>query len=156
MEARAVKKLIGLIVAVVFAMGATGSAVAQEKKAEEKKAETKAETKTEKKAEKKPAAKNASGTVKSASADSIVVAGKSKGKDEEWTFGIDPKTTIKKAGKSITAADIKPGDSAQVKYTEDAGKAVAQSVTVKSPAASAKKADEKKADKMDAKPAEKK
>ena len=153
------KKLIGLFVAAVVAMGATGMAVAQEKKAEEKKSEMKSDTKMDKKAEKaekKPATKSASGTVKSASADSIVVAGKAKGKDEEWTFAVDPKTTIKKAGKSITAADIKPGDSAQVRYTEDAGKAVAQSITVKGPAASAKKADEKKTDKMDAKPAEKK
>lgn len=150
------KKLIGLFVAVMFAMGATGSAVAQEKKTEEKKSEMKSDAKMDKKAEKKPATKNASGTVKSASADSIVVAGKAKGKDEEWTFGVDAKTAIKKGNKSITAADIKPGDSAQVKYTEDGGKAMAQSVTVKSPAASAKKGDDKKMDKMDAKPAEKK
>jgi hypothetical protein len=151
-EARAVRKLIALSVALVFAMGAAGSAVAQEKKAEEKKSDTK----MEKKAEKKPAVKTASGTVKSASADSIVVAGKAKGKEDEWTFGVDAKTSIKKGGKSVTAADLKPGDSVQVKYTEADGKTVAQSVTAKAPAATAKKADDKKSDKMEAKPAEKK
>ena len=146
------KRLIALCVALVFAMGAAGTAVAQEKKAEEKKSDMK----MEKKAEKKPAAKTANGTVKSASADSLVVAGKAKGKEEEWTFGVDAKTAIKKGGKSITAADIKPGDSVQVKYTEDGGKATAQSVMVKGAATTAKKAEDKKMDKMDAKPAEKK
>jgi hypothetical protein len=146
-----VKNLIALCVAVVFAMGAAGLAVAQEKKAEEKKTDAK----MEKKADKKPAAKTASGTVKSASADSLVVAGKTKGKDEEWTFGVDAKTSIKKGGKSVTAADVKAGDSVQVKYTEDGGKAMAQSVTVRT-AAAAKKTDDKKMDKTEAKPAEKK
>ena len=115
----------------------------------------KSDAKMEKKAEKKPAAKSASGTVKSASADSLVVGGKMKGKDEEWTFGVDSKTTIKKGGKAITAADVKAGDSVQVKYTEDAGKMMAQSVMVK--AAPAKKAEKMdKTDKMESKPAEKK
>ena len=150
------KKLIATCVAVLFAIGTAGLAVAQEKKADEKKSETmKSEPKMEKKAEKKPAAKSASGTVKSASPDSLVVGGKMKGKDEEWTFGVDSKTSIKKGGKAIMAADIKPGDSVQVKYTEDAGKMMASSVMVKSaPAKKAEKMD--KGDKMDAKPAEKK
>ena len=80
MEARAVKKLIATCVAVVFALGTAGLAVAQEKKAEEKKSEMKSDAKpAEKKADKKPAAKTANGTVKSAAADNLVVAGKSKG-----------------------------------------------------------------------------
>ena len=150
------KKLIATCVALLFAVGAVGTAVAQEKKAEEKKSEMKSE-KMDKKAEKKPATKSAKGTVKSASADSLVVAGKAKGKDEEWTFGVDPKTSIKKGGKSITAADVKAGDSVDVKYTDDAGKMTAQSVSVKG-AAAAKKMDDKKMDdkKMESKPAEKK
>ena len=145
------KKLIALPLAVVFALGTAGFAVAQEKKAEEKKSEMKSDAKPmEKKAEKKPMAKTANGTVKSASADSVVVAGKDKGKDAEWTFAVDPKTTIKKGGKAITAADIKTGDAVQVKYTEADGKAMAQSVMVKAPAAAAKKMDDKK---MESKPA---
>jgi hypothetical protein len=149
-----VKRLIALCVAFVFAMGAAGLAVAQDsKKADDKKSDTK----MEKKAEKKPAVKTANGIVKSAAADSLVVAGKAKGKEEEWTFGVDAKTSIKKAGKAITAADIKPGDSVTVKYTEDGGKATAQSVVVKA-APAPKKADDKKMDKMEKmeKPAEKK
>ena len=145
------KKLIATCVAVLFAMGAAGLAVAQDKKADEKKPEMKSDAKMEKK-EKKAAAKSASGTVKSATGDSLVVGGKMKGKDEEWTFGVDSKTTIKKGGKAITAADVKAGDSVQVKYTEADGKATAQSVMVKS--APAKKAE--KMDKMESKPAEKK
>ena len=108
------KKLIAMCVALVFAMGTAGLAVAQEKKAEEKKSEMKSDAKMDKK-EKKAATKSASGTVKSASADSLVVGGKMKGKDEEWTFGVDSKTTIKKGGKAIMAADVKAGDSVQVK-----------------------------------------
>ena len=146
------KKLIALPLAVVFALGTAGFALAQEKKAEEKKSDTmksdtmKSDAKMEKKAEKKAASKTANGTIKSASADSVVVAGKDKGKEAEWTFAVDPKTSIKKGGKAITAADIKTGDSVQVKYTETDGKAMAQSVTVKAPAASAKKMDDKKTD----------
>jgi hypothetical protein len=142
-----VKNLIALCVAVVFAVATAGLAVAQDKKPE-----TKSDTKMSKKAEKKPAAKTASGMVKSTSADTLVVAGKAKGKDEEWTFGVDSKTSIKKGGKAITAADIKTGDAVQVKYTEDGGKAMAQSVMVKGAATAKKPADKK----MEAKPAEKK
>jgi ribosomal protein S1 len=76
-------------------------------------------------------AKNVSGTVKSSSAEALVVAGRDKGKDAEWTFALEPATNIRKGSKSITGGDIKPGDSVQVRYTEQAGKAVAQSVTVK-------------------------
>jgi hypothetical protein len=142
-----VKKLIAMSVALLFAMGTAGMAVAQDKK-EEKKADTKTEMKSDAKPTKKPAAKTASGTVKSASADSLVVGGKMKGKDEEWTFGVDSKTTVKKGGKAITAADIKTGDSVSVRYTEDAGKMMAQSVTVRpAPAKKAEKMD--KMDKMD-------
>jgi len=151
---RAVKKLIATCVAVVFAVGTAGMALAQEKKPEEKKSEMKSDTKMEKK-EKKPAAKTAKGAVKSATSDTLVVGGKMKGKDEEWTFGVDAKTAIKKGGKASTAADVKAGDSVQVRYTEDAGKMMAQSVMVK--AATAKKAEKMdKMDKMEPKPAEKK
>ena len=152
------KKLIAMCVALLFAMGTAGLAVAQEKKAEEKKSDMKSDMKSDTKMdkkEKKAATKSASGTVKSASADSLVVGGKMKGKDEEWTFGVDAKTAIKKGGKAITAADVKVGDSVQVRYTEDAGKMMAQSVMVK--AATAKKAEKMdKMDKMEPKPAEKK
>ena len=144
------KKLIALSVAAVFVLGAAGLAGAQDKKADDKKME-----KSDMKA-KKPMTKTANGTVKSASGDSIVVTGKVKGKDEEWTFGVDSKTSIKKGGKAVMAGDVKAGDSVQVKYMEHDGKAMAQSVMVKGAAASAKKMDDKKMDKMETKPADKK
>ena len=146
------KTLVSLFVAVAFAAGFAGATAAQtttttpapaEKKAADKPAEKPA------KSEKKMASKNASGTVKSASADSVVVAGKDKGKDAEWTFAVDPKTKVKKGGKDATAADLKAGDSVSVRYMDHDGKMVAQSVTVKGGGSTAAKKDE-------AKPAEKK
>lgn len=126
------KKLLVLAVALAFAFGTTGLAAAQMSSTPSAPpAEKKADDKMEKKPAKKMATKNASGTVKSAAADSIVVAGKEKGKEAEWTFGVDSKTAIKKGGKAITAADVKPGDSVSVKYHEMDGKAMASAVNVK-------------------------
>ncbi len=85
----------------------------------------------EKPTAKKMRVKDAMGTVKSASADSITVEGKEKGKETEWTFSVDPKTVIRKAGKAIIAADLKAGDPVHVRYAEEDGKAVARSVTVR-------------------------
>jgi hypothetical protein len=85
----------------------------------------------DKRGEKKMAAKSAAGTVKSAAADSLVVAGKAKGKEAEWTFAVDSKTKIKKGGKNVTAADVQAGDSVSVRYMDHDGKMVAQSVNVR-------------------------
>ncbi len=120
------KNLLALAVAVVFAAGAAGFTVAQTS------TPAPAEKKADKPAEKKMPAKSASGTVKSASADGVVVAGKEKKKDVEWTFAVDAKTAIKKSGKSITAGDLKPGDSVHVRYVDTDGKAMAHSITVRS------------------------
>lgn len=127
------KKLLALFVTAAFTTGTVGFAVAQTTPGPEKKMEKPADKPGDMKKDekKKPAARNANGTVKSASADSIVVAGKEKGKDTEWTFAVDPKTMIKKGGKSITAADLKAGDAVHVRYTDADGKAVAQAVNVK-------------------------
>ncbi len=123
------KKLIALLIGVAFVAGVSGSALAQSTTApkEEKKMEKPAAAPADKKA----AAHNASGTVKTAAADSIVVAGKTKGKDAEWTFSVDPKTKIRKAGKDISAADLAAGDNVSVRYHEDAGKNVADAVMVR-------------------------
>jgi hypothetical protein len=165
-----VKKLLSVFVAAAFVAGVAGFASAQTTAPAEKKvgeAEKKAGEKMEKagekmekagekkieKAEKKMASKHASGSVKSAGADSIVVAGKEKGKEAEWTFAVDPtKTKIKKGGKDITAADLKAGDSVQVRYTDMDGKMVATSVTVKGGGMAKKDGEAKPAEK----PAEKK
>lgn len=152
------KKLLSIAMALAFfgslvgVAAASGTATTTDKTKAEEKADKKMD-KAADKAEKKAAkTKTANGTVKSASADSMVVAGKEKGKDAEWTFAVDAKTKVKRSGKDATAADIKTGDSVQVKYTEDAGKATAQSVTAKE-AKVAKKADNPCAAKGDMKKA---
>src|SRR5213594_285607 len=141
-----VKKIVSLLIAVAFVAGTTGFAFAQGQstapmpKAEDKKMDKSADKKM---GEKKMSSKSASGAVKSASADSVVVAGKEKGKDAEWTFAVDPKTKVKKGGKDVSAADLKPGDSVQVRYMDHDGKTVAQSISVRG-GSTAKKAEEKK------------
>jgi hypothetical protein len=116
-----VKNLLALVVAIAFTACSVGLAAAQtQMPAPAAKAEMK-----------KMPVKNANGTVKAASADSIVVAGKERKKETEWTFGVDPKTSIRRGGKSITAADLKPGDAVHVRYMDMDGKAVAQSIMVK-------------------------
>ena len=126
------KKLIALLIGIAFVAGLSGSVLAQGTTTAPKEG-----TKMDKPAEKpagemkKPAAHNANGTVKTAAADSIVVTGKAKGKDAEWTFAVDPKTKIRKGGKDITAADLAAGDSVSVRYHEDAGKNVADAVMVR-------------------------
>jgi hypothetical protein len=81
--------------------------------------------------------KSATGTVKTASADNLVlVAGKDK---KEMTFAVDKDTKITKAGKAAKPADIAAEDSATVTYTEAEGKMVAKTVAVKAKAAAAAK-----------------
>lgn len=121
------KKLSALFVTLVLVTSSVGLAFAQAPPA------PKAE-------EKKMTSKNATGTVKSAGADSVVVAGKDKGKDAEWTFALDGKTKIKRAGKDVAPGDLKPGDAVQVRYMEHGGKAVAQAITVKGGTAAKKDA----------------
>ena len=89
------------------------------------------EKKSDKMGAKKMPSKSASGIVKSATADTIVVAGKEKGKDAEWTFGVDPSTKIRKGGKSVMAADLKAGETVHVRYHEMDGKTMAQSIAVR-------------------------
>ena len=140
------KRSVALLIALVFGIGFAGLAVAQTPAPApatpapattpapaQKPAETKKSSDMKK-------AKTAQGTVKSASGDSLVVAGKEKGKDAEWTFAVDSKTTLRKSGKSITAADVKPGDQVSVRYMDHDGKATAMAVQVKPGASSAKAA----------------
>ena len=135
------KRLTTLFLALAVAIGPVGLASASSQTQTAPK-----DDKAKAAAPKKMTAKNVSGTVKSASADTVVVAGKEKGKDAEWTFAVDSKTKIKKAGKDITAADLKAGDGVAVRYMEHEGKAVAETINVKA-APVAKKAAEKPAEK---------
>jgi hypothetical protein len=124
-----VKRLFALIVGVALVAGVTGTVLAQGGTAgpkEDKKVDKPVPE------PKKPTVQSASGTVKTAAADSIVVAGKAKGgKDAEWTFAVDPKTKIRKAGKDITTTDLAAGDPVLVRYHDLAGKHVAESVMVR-------------------------
>jgi hypothetical protein len=139
-----VKRSVALLIAMVFGIGLAGLAVAQTTTpAPATPAPATTPAPAQKPAEAKPKsdvkkAKTAVGAVKAASADSLVVAGKEKGKDMEWTFAVDSKTAIRKSGKAITTADLKAGDQVQVRYTDHEGKATAMAVQVKPGASSAK------------------
>lgn len=144
------KRSVVLLVAVVFGIGAAGLAVAQTPSPAPAPAPATTPAPAQKPVDtkQKPAeakkTKNAQGIVKSASADSLVVAGREKAqgskemKDAEWTFAVDSKTAIRKSQKAITATDLKPGDQVQVRYMDQAGKATAVTIQVKSGAAAAK------------------
>jgi hypothetical protein len=119
-------KSIALLAAFALMIATIGLAVAQTPAAPP------AETRSKGKAD--ATAKSIDGTVKSASADRVVVAGKEHGRDAERTFVIDAATTLKKSGKDITGADLKSGDAVQVRYVEADGKAHADAITVQGPA----------------------
>lgn len=123
---------IGIAVGVLFVLGAMGSGWAQQAPAPgpaEKPA-------VEKAAPAKPAAKRLAGSVKSASDESLVLEVVQKDKPaKEYTFALDPKAKLRKAGKAITAKDLKPGDPVSVSFTEADGKLIASAVTVREKAA---------------------
>jgi hypothetical protein len=90
---------------------------------------------------------NATGTVSSVAADSLTL----KAKTGEMTFAVDSSTKVTARGASHKTAAMKDekkattvtdfvhvGDSVTVRYKEDGGKKVAQSVTVRSAAGPAK------------------
>src|SRR5438094_812668 len=89
----------------------------------------------------------AMGTVKTAGADGIVVAGKAKGKETEWTFAVSDKTKIRKAGKDVTAKDLAPGDKVSVRYMDEGGKMTAMTVSASAGSKQAAKAKEEPAKK---------
>ena len=131
------RRVIALLAAAVL-VGSASVAFAQAAATSGEKAgqtETKAE-----KPMKDDKTMSASGTVKSVSADSLVVTDKS---GKEWTFAVDSSTSIvakgashmtaeKKAeGKPVTLTDaVKEGEKVSVKYHEMGGKMHAASVRV--------------------------
>ena len=133
------KRLTALFAALAFVVGTTAFVAAQMPPAEKKAAP----------AATKPAEKTANGTVKSATADSVVVVGKDdKGKDVERTFSINDKTQIKKAGKDVMAKDLVAGDGVNVHYTDREGKSVASAINAvdKSPPSASPSTNEQKKD----------
>jgi hypothetical protein len=156
-----VKSFVAPIVAVVLGIGSVGTALAQATSTAPAQAPATAPATTpapagtpaQKPAESKQKpmeakAKKAQGMVKSASADSVVVAGKekvqgSKEKDVEWTFAVDSKTAIRKSGKAVTAADLKAGDQVEVRYMDHSGKMAAVAIQIKATTAAVKPTEKK-------------
>jgi len=127
---------IATVVALAFALVNLGPAVAADK-SEVKKADEYGKPTEGAKSMK---TRRVDGVVKSAQADGIVVSGKEKSKERDWAFSVTEKTTIKRGPDTVMAADLKPGDAVTVNYTEQDGKVIAQSVTVKgAPTTSSKK-----------------
>jgi len=137
-----VKRALAALVGIAFVFASAGLASAQTPapamKPEEKKME---------KMEKKAPHHTAVGTVKTAGADGIVVAGKAKGKETEWTFAVSDKTKIRKAGKDVTAKDLAPGDKVSVRYMDEGGKMTAMTVSASAGSKQAAKAKEEPAKK---------
>lgn len=137
------KRGLAALVGVAFVFATAGFVAAQSTTTTTPPADKKMEDKKDT-SMKKAAHHTAAGTVKSVSPDSMVVAGKSKGKDTEWTFALNDKTKVKKAGKDAMAKDIAEGDKVTVRYMDDAGKMTAMSVSASTPKQSAKAKDETK------------
>ena len=127
------KKVIALIVAVlfVFAVASIISFAVEEKKAAPAPVEKKAEP-----AKKAPKVTQVTGEIKAvdAAAKTITVVKKVKGQDKETVISVDDKTL----------ADVKVGDKVKAKYTTADGKNTAKSV-IKKTAAAKKAAPAKKA-----------
>ena len=153
-----VKSFVAPIIAVVFGIGSVGTALAQATSTAPAQAPSTAPATTPAPAQKpaeskqKPMeakAKKAHGMVKSASPDSVVVAGKEKVqgskemKDSEWTFAVDSKTAIRKSGKAVTTADLKAGDQVEVRYMDHGGKMTAVAIQIKPTTAAAKPTEKK-------------
>jgi hypothetical protein len=134
-----VKEAVALAIVMAVSLGWAGDALGQAqapRPTEQKTTDRPAET------TKKRVTQNASGTVKTASAEAFVVSGKAKGgREAEWTFAVDAHTKIRRSGKDITAADLAVGEPVLVRYHELGGKNVADAVmvrTVRKPAEASK------------------
>src|SRR5260370_21568185 len=88
-----VKRAVDAVVGVAFVFASAGLVAAQTPapKPEDKKMEDKKDASM-----KKAPHHTAQGTVKTVGPDSVVVAGKPKGKDTEWAFSLNDKTKNKK------------------------------------------------------------
>ena len=136
------KRALAALVGIAFVFASAGLASAQTPAPA-----TKPEEKKMEKMEKKAPHHTAMGTVKTAGADGIVVAGKAKGKETEWTFAVSDKTKIRKAGKDVTAKDLAPGDKVRVRYMDEGGKMTAMTVSASAGSKQAAKAKEEPAKK---------
>ena len=133
------KRALAAIVGVAFVFASAGLVAAQTPPPA-----TKAEKDT---SMKKAPHHTAVGTVKTAGPDNLVVGGKSKGKDTEWTFAVNDKTKVKKAGKEVAAKDLAPGDKVTVRYMDEGGKMTAMTVNASAASKQAAKAKDESATK---------
>ena len=161
------KKLIAIVVSVLFVLSVAGlSFAAEEKKAapapapaaEKKEAAPAPAPAAEKKAEKKAPAKVKQVTGEVAAVDAAAKTLTIKGKKGDVAITADDKTTVKVGKEKKALADVKAGDKATVKYAETDGKNVAKSIVVtpakaKKEAAPAKMEEKKPAEKPAAAPA---
>ncbi|HXX57308.1 MAG TPA: DUF5666 domain-containing protein [Thermodesulfovibrionales bacterium] len=148
------KKVLAIIVSVLFVLSVAGLAFAADQKAApspapaEKKEMSPAKTEAAPAAEKKAPAKVKQVTGEVAAVDAAAKTLTVKAKKGDVMLSADDKT---KFGKGKTIADIKVGDKVTVKYAEMDGKMVAKSVTAK--AAKAEKKEAAPAEKKETKPA---
>jgi len=140
------KKIVALIVSVLFILSVAGLSFAAEEKAPAAPAE--------KKAVHKSAKKQVTGEVVAVDAAAMTLT--VKGKKGDVALSADDKTAVKMGKEKKALADVKVGDKVKVKYTVKEGKNMAKSIALM--AAPAKKhvkpAEPKPAEPM--KPAEKK
>ena len=127
------KSLLAVLMALVLTIAGVSVTRAQSPAPSPEQKTTDKKPTAVKKDDMKMTAKTAVGTVKSTLVDSIVVVGKTKGQETEWTFAVDSTTKVRKAGKDVTAAELKPGDPVRVRYMEHDGKSVAQNIAVTTP-----------------------
>jgi len=117
------KKVIAIIVSVLFVLAVAGLSFAADQKAA-----APAQTETAPAPEKKAPAKIKQVTGEVAAVDAAAKTLTVKAKKAEVMLSTDDKT---KFGKGKTLADVKVGEKVMVKYAEMDGKNVAKSVTVK-------------------------
>lgn len=128
-------RVLAVVASALLVAGATTAGWAQQPAPQAGQPEKPA---AEKAAPAKPGVKatRVTGSVKSVSADSLVVEVPQKDKSmKEYTFALDLKAQLSKAGKKIAPGDLQAGDRATVSFREAEGKLVATAVSVRAKAA---------------------
>ena len=131
------KKLLSLIIAVVFTFSLAGVALAADTGASNAATTAKKTIKHKKAAGKTARARYVTGVV--AAVDSTAGTITVKGRKGEVPLNTGEKTVIRKGKAKITLAGIKAGDRVTVRYSEAGGKNVARSVILGGAARKSKK-----------------
>jgi uncharacterized protein YxeA len=148
------KKVIAIIVSVLFVLSVAGLSFAAEKAATPAPAEKKEAAPA--KAEKKAPAKVKQVTGEVAAVDAAAKTLTVKGKKGDVALMADDKTSVKMGKEKKALADVKAGDKVAVKYAEMDGKNVAKSIIISAAPAKMEKKMEKKEAAPAPAPAEKK